>query len=257
MNGYKKFRSGKYRIILRDDFKDKLKPLFSDPHGFIKKHIKKTYMEFPNLVAEIYLESGEKLLVKSFGWRSRFHFLISPFRISKAMRSFNVAKRLIESGITTPTPVCVIVRRYFCFVVENIYITESIEDYITVREYLQKQPDGYAKSHLLLSGLADYVKKLHDAGVWHRDLHLTNFLMKKNKSHHPVFYLVDLNRARSFYKLPFILRVFDIGKMDLHEFRADFIDFYLRGVKRKVFWERIFYIYVILRRIRKRVLKPT
>lgn len=255
MSGYEKFRSGKYKVICRKDYTEKLKDFFSAPKEFIKKHIARSYMTAPNLVAEVVLSSGEKLIFKSFGWRSKLHFLMSPFRITKAKRSFNVAMRLIEYGVTTPVPICVLERRLFGFVIENVYITESIGDYITVREYLQRQPDGYKRAHEILSALANYVKRIHHAGVWHRDLHLTNFLMKKNPDGNPYFYIVDLNRARIFQKLPFILRIFDIGKMDLHEFRADFLDYYLYGLSNKVNMEKIFYIYVILRRIRRRVVR--
>lgn len=255
MSQYEKFRIGKYIIICRNDYRDKLKGFFSAPEEFIKRNIIRSYMTAPNLVAEVALESGEKIVAKSFGWRSRFHFLLSPFRISKAERSFKVAMRLTEFGLLTPAPICVMVKRIFGFVVEDVYITESIDNYITVREYLQKQPEGYRSAHNILPQLANYVRKIHDAGVWHRDLHLTNFLMKRDKSGAPVFYLVDLNRARLFNNLPLIFRIFDIGKMDFHEFRADFMDLYLRDVNRRVFWERTFYIYVILRRVRKRILK--
>lgn len=255
MSQYEKFRKGKYIITCRSDYRDKLNDFFVAPENFIRRNIIRSYMTEPNLVAEVAFNSGGKIIVKLYGWRSTFHFLLSPFRISKAERSFKVAIRLTEYGVATPAPVCLMVKRIFGFVVENIYITESIDNYITVREYLQKQPDGYRSAHKILPELANYVQRVHDAGVWHRDLHLTNFLMKRNKSAPLVFYLVDLNRARLFHNLPFIFRIFDVGKMDFHEFRADFIDFYLRDVSRKVFWERIFYIYVILRRMRKKMVK--
>lgn len=256
MSEYKKFRRGKYKIICRTDFIEKLEEFFSAPAEFIRKNTIRTYMVAPNLVADIKLASGDKLTVKSFGWRSKLHFFMSPFRGTKASRSFKVAMRLSKHGVLTPAPVCLLERRFLGFVVENIYITESIDNYITVREYLQKQPDGYRKSHGILKELAQYVRKIHEAGIWHRDLHLTNFLMIKNETAPALFYLVDLNRARLFHKLPFFLRVFDVGKMDFHEFRADFVDFYLQDVKRRVFWEMVFYIYVILRRMRRKFLHP-
>ncbi len=255
MTGYEKFRCSEYTITCRSDYRNKLRDLFIAPDEFIEKNTIRSYMTAPNLVAEVVLKSGERLIVKSFGWRSKLHFLLSPFRVSKAMRSFKVAIRLLKYGIETPEPLCVIVRRFFGFVIKNIYITESIDNYITVREYLQKQPEGYRRAHEILPDIAKYVKKIHDAGVWHRDLHLTNFLMKRNSDGKPVFYLVDLNRARLFHKLPFVLRIFDVGKMDLHEFRADFINLYLEDVNKRVYWERMFYLYVILRRIRGIIVK--
>ncbi len=255
MSKYEKFRSGRYTIICRSDYRSKLNDLFVAPDEFIGKNTIRSYMTAPNLVAEVALKSGDRLIVKSFGWRSKLHFLLSPFRTSKAMRSFKVAMRLLEYGIGTPEPLCVIVRRFFGFVIKNIYITKSIDNYITVREYLQDQPEGYRRAHEILPWIAKYVKKIHDAGIWHRDLHLTNFLMKRDPDDKPVFYIVDLNRARLFRKLPYILRIFDVGKMDFHEFRADFINLYLEDVNDRASWERIFYLYVMLRRIRRIIVR--
>jgi hypothetical protein len=252
---YSKFKKNGYTIICREDVKHAMEEFFNSPRKFIKEKAGKVYLTRPNLVAEVKFFGVGNFLVKSFGWRSVFHFLISPFRRSKAMRSFLVAQRLLFHRVPTPIPVCVLEKRCFSFVMENIYITEVVENYITVREYLQRQPEGYRKARSILPFLAEYVRNLHSAGVWHRDLHLTNFLMKFDKHGNPVFYIVDLNRARLFNRLPMWLRIFDIGKMDLHEFRADFIDYYLADAADRTGWERIFYIYGLLRRLRKFFLK--
>ncbi|HEY4715815.1 MAG TPA: lipopolysaccharide kinase InaA family protein [bacterium] len=248
-------KKGNWKILCRNDLIPKLKQLFDSPGKFVPAHIKKTYMESPNLVADIELSTGETLNVKIFGWRSRLHLILSPFRRAKSLRTYLTAKRLLENNVPTPQPICIMEKRRWGFLKDDIYISEFITDYVTVRDFLQKQPEGYSAAKAIIPYLADYVKQIHRSGVWHRDLHLTNFLMKRNKKGEPVFYLVDLNRAKLFKKMGETLRIFDIGKMDLHEFRIDFLDLYLDNSKNRLKLERLFYFYIIFRRLRKKILR--
>lgn len=257
MKNFAEFRMNKYRIICDKEYLEALKDLFSSPPGFIKENTTRTYMTAPNLVVEVKLKTGEEVLVKSFGWRSLFHFILSPFRRTKAMRSFKTACRLLEHNVKTPEPICVIERRRAWFVLENIYITKKIDNYITVREFLQKQPEGYERARNILPFLAEYVKRLHEAGVWHRDLHLTNFLLRWTPDGEPEFFLIDLNRALTLKRIPTILKLFDIGKMDLHEFRMDFLDHYFNIVKinNREKKEMVYFIYLMFRRFRRRLIR--
>jgi tRNA A-37 threonylcarbamoyl transferase component Bud32 len=205
----------------------------------VNKNKVRVFNSKPNLVAEMNLTLGgenKRVVVKIFGWRNILHFLISPFMKSKAQLSLENSLHLIRTGLPTPKPIAAFWERKGGFVKRNFFITESLGECESLREILKRRrKDGLEKT-LYIKKLADYVRKMHDSGLFHKDLTLANFLLRPGDDS---FYLVDLNRARRKKRLSFFQRVEDIVRMDLTNGERDkFIDFYTGGRNSNI-WKRI------------------
>ena len=185
------------------------------------------YMQRPNLVRELSLPATIKvpwstLVVKRFGWRGPQHYLFSPLKRSRAMKAYRTACHLLAHRLLTPLPLAVYEERQWGFVQYNVYATEAITNYITLRQYRQMLPDGVQELTDVLRLAAHYTRRMHDSGLWHRDMVLSNFLLAGSPGHRKL-YLVDLNRA---YRLPYIpawLRAIDIARMDWEAWHPQFV----------------------------------
>jgi hypothetical protein len=166
--------------------------------------------------------------VKRFGWRGKQHYLLSPLKGSKALKSYRTACYLLAQGLSTPVPLGACVTRRWGFVQSNLYVTEDISNYITLREYCATMPDGPQGIDEIMRLVAVYTRRMHDSGLWHRDLFLANFLMT-GKTGKRRLYLIDLNRTRRLPYLPVWLRALDIARMEWRTWQPQFLSLYCEG----------------------------
>ena len=93
------------------------------------------------------------------------------------MKAYRTACHLLAHRLATPLPLAVFEERHWGFVQYNVYATEAITDYITLRQYRRTLPDGVQGLPDVLQLAADYTRRMHDSGLWHRDMVLSNFLL--------------------------------------------------------------------------------
>lgn len=168
------------------------------------------------------------LAVKRFGWRNQQHYLCSPLERSKAQKEYRTACHLLRHGLLTPVPFGAGELRQWGFVQANVYVMEAITDYITLRDYYLTQPDGAEGLAEVRQLAAAYVRRMHDSGLWHRDLYLANFLLTGRPGERRL-YLVDLSRARRVPCMPVWLRAIDLGRMEQFAQHPQFLTLYSAG----------------------------
>lgn len=164
------------------------------------------------------------VVVKQFpggGWRKR---LRRKLKDSKAKRSWNVARALTAAGIATPGAV---------FLVESTdpdgptyFACRHLEGVLETRCLLRAMNAGRAAEEFprldprrFLDTLGRFVRRLHDAGFWHRDLSSGNVLLRPREGSPPELFLVDLNRTRQPGRVSHNQRLRDLSRMMLHRRR--------------------------------------
>lgn len=188
------------------------------------------YKRRPNLVQEIQVPAElhlpwPRLVIKHFGWRGSQHFLCSPLKRSKALKAYRTACHLLAHGLSTPLPLGAFERRSWGFIRTNFYVTEALTDVITLRKYCSTMPDGPGGMHEVLQLAATYARRMHDSGLWHRDMSLGNFLVTGAPGQRQL-HLVDLNRAWRVTHVPAWLRALDLARMDWQSWRPQFFTLY-------------------------------
>ncbi|ETW93502.1 MAG: hypothetical protein ETSY1_38905 [Candidatus Entotheonella factor] len=188
------------------------------------------YMQHPNLVREVGLPASlgapwTRLVVKQFGWRGQQHYIFSPLKRSRAMKAYSTACHLLSHHLHTPLPLGVFEERHWGFVKYNVLATEAILDYVTLRQYRESLPESPEEIEDVLKLAADYTRRVHDCGIWHRDMVLSNFLMTGLPGQRRL-YLIDLNRAYRLPAVPMWLRAFDIARMDWLAWHRRFVVLY-------------------------------
>lgn len=188
------------------------------------------YRQRPNLVQEVILPAHlhvpwARLVVKRFGWRGVQHYWLSPLKRSKAMKAYRIACHLLAHGLPTPLPLGVFEERRWGFIRYNVYATEALTEVITLRKYCASLPEGVAGLHEVMQLVATYTRRLHDSGIWHRDMVVSNFLLSGPPGQRQV-YLVDLNRAWRLPYVPSFLRAIDLARITWHEWQPQFCAFY-------------------------------
>lgn len=223
------FKEGRVQGLGHPDLISELKKMVLFPRQILGSKTV-VYKEQPNLILETrLLSSGEfpwvRQLVKQFKWRGLQNFLLSPLRKSKAVKSYLAACHLLRHGLLTPVPLGAVECRSLGFIRYNIYVTEVIDDFMNLKQYRDRLPHGSQGMDEVLRNLAEYTRQMHDSGLLHRDLNLSNFLLQGEPGSFRL-YLVDLNRARFKPHLPYWKRAVDLSRLDLKEWQEPFFRYY-------------------------------
>lgn len=143
-----------------------------------------------------------EVVVKQFRNRAARDRLKRRLAGSKAEKSWRVARALLAAGLSTPEPVMWIesasetgpsfyVCRHLPDVVEARYLFRAAN----AREEAVKFPG--VDFPAFVEELGRTIRRLHDAGFWHRDMSGGNVLLRFGADRRPkALYLVDLNRTR-------------------------------------------------------------
>lgn len=139
-----------------------------------------------------------KLVVKSYERLSLFNrFVYGSLRKSKAMRAYRHAGRLRRLGIDTPEEVAVVEIRHRGMM-QRCYFVSLYTDYESIRpatELFMRRDEAES----VLDGVAEFLVRMHWAGVEHKDLNIGNILYKNermNGSDRYRFLVIDTNRMQ-------------------------------------------------------------
>lgn len=162
----------------------------------------------------------------------------------KAAKSWRIARAMTAAGIATPEPLLLIESR--CPTGPSFYVCRYVAGGVEARFPLRAANDGRIAERFpgidlasFLRQLGAFVRRLHDAGFWHRDLSSGNILVRGLEVEEgagaavPGTYdlsLVDLNRARQGRRLSLSQRARDLSRMNVlrAEDRRLFLDGYWR-----------------------------
>jgi tRNA A-37 threonylcarbamoyl transferase component Bud32 len=136
----------------------------------------------------------------------------------KAARSWRVARAMTAAGIATPEPLLLLESR--CARGPSFYVCRYLAGRVEARHLLRaanagREAELYPGLDLsrFLAQLGGFIRRLHDAGFWHRDLSSGNVLVRLEEPMELA--LVDLNRARRAGRLTLSQRARDLSRMNL------------------------------------------
>ena len=144
-----------------------------------------------------------KIVVKKYKLPNLFQRIIySTIRPTKAQRAYDYGLLFKQLGVETPEPIAYILTYRTLF--RYGYFLSLNTDDESVLQLLQKSgtsdKERFENNRKLLTELAIFLADLHQKGIFHGDLNLSNVLyrVQDNKYH---FSLIDTNRTH-FHKNP-------------------------------------------------------
>ena len=151
-------------------------------------------------VHRVELSGGQAVIVKVYhirGWKERIKRLaLGP----KPRIEWDASRRLLALGVPASHAIAVGIPTPPSAEVEGYLIVEVLPDIVTLQAYLESLAataggSREAASRRLVDELAAFVRRLHDRGVSHHDLHRGNILVRSEPpSADERFLIIDLHR---------------------------------------------------------------
>jgi serine/threonine protein kinase len=187
-SSFKKVSIGEIKGWIREELIPLLPPtFFDDPFSSVEEMggeiIKASRIRWAAIIT---LSNQQRVFVKSDrtkGWTESIKYLVLP---SKGRKEWFVAYQLQKRNVAIPKPLGWLERVHRGFVKESYYFSEAIGSGVSFIE-----DDAKLGDPLALVELAKTVKKIHKAGLFHKDLHAGNFLWDGE-----TFFLTDLHSAK-------------------------------------------------------------
>jgi tRNA A-37 threonylcarbamoyl transferase component Bud32 len=170
---------------------------------------------------------------------------------SKGRKEWFIADQLKKRNLPVPEPLGWMEKVHRGFVKESYYLSEAIGSGVSLIE-----DSVILESPFALPNLAKTLRKFHDVGLFHHDLHAGNFLRDGES-----FYLTDLHRAEIVRSLSLDQRLWNFSQLFLslrsrwtEKEQMEFIEKYFEGdsfdLKQKE--EHIRKIHSLMDRLQKR-----
>jgi len=218
---FKKISRGEIKGWVREDIVPLLPPgFFEAPAASVREMggevLRETRLRWAAIFA---LPNGRKIFLKrdrTKGWLESLKYVLLP---TKARKEWFVAHQLQKKNLNIPKPLGWMERIHRGFVQESYYLSEAIGSGVSLIEDSAKLGDRFS-----LIELAKAVKKIHNAGLFHRDLHAGNFLWDGES-----LFLTDLHSAKIVGYLSLHRRLWNLAHL-FHSLRSfwaekDFVRF--------------------------------
>lgn len=238
---YYDFNTGEWRGLIRAESAENAKLLADalSPHAIASMPEKDTLREARNAIwtVEDPREPGRLLVVKKpirMAWHKR---ILDRNKPSKALRSWNGTSELMRRGIHTPAVVAYFESTAEGDLMNNWFICEHFKSKLSVRSFFSQYAEGAVEVEGIAfedftEQLVDFVFRMHQTGIFFRDLAGGNVLVDTEKKPEIIFSLIDTARIRC---LPFAMhkrrRLADLKRLVLKldaEKQVYFMNVYLK-----------------------------
>jgi 3-deoxy-D-manno-octulosonic acid kinase len=99
-----------------------------------------------------------------------------------------------QRGVPTVEALAAGVKRVAVGLYRGLFVSRAAEDYVNLWDWLRSKPNGAAREQII-TAVAHSVARLHQTGIDHADLNLTNILVPLQTGE-PSALVIDFDRAR-------------------------------------------------------------
>jgi len=157
---------------------------------------------------------GERVFVKRITARRAAFGLVARISGSRAARALRGARILSAAGFAHPAMRLAVEERRFGSVRASYIVTEALDRARIFSQAVLPRARPLALRRELARRAATEIRRLHDSGIYTRDLQETNLMVDEDGAGAAVFYFVDLEDFRRVRRVSKRLRMRNLVHLD-------------------------------------------
>jgi tRNA A-37 threonylcarbamoyl transferase component Bud32 len=133
----------------------------------------------------------------------------------RPLRELSICEAADKSGVRTSEVIAIVKNRILGPVYKCQLVSKEIIGAIDLMEILLKPEKNklVVRKRQIINKVAKAVKEMHDAGIYHADLHLKNILVQ-SAAGKDIVYIIDLDKSRQYEKISLHKRMKNIMRLD-------------------------------------------
>jgi len=210
--GYSLFQEGRREILVRNEYKDVLRHQgLLDPSKFWEHTDSFTHMMGRGEVL-LFTGHGEVAVRKYRHGGLLRRLTVDTFMFgSRPFKEVEVTEKAKSAGIPTLEILAAIIERERWGRYRGYLITRYLPRSVDLMQYLSRQPKG-KKRREAIEKAGEVMRKMHQLGIYHADLHLKNILVEERET--PKVYLIDFDKSKTYSYLNPSKRMKNLKRLD-------------------------------------------
>jgi len=121
-----------------------------------------------------------------------------------------------QRGVPSAEVIAIAKRRLWGLFYKAKFISKEIDGAVDIIEFLKKSSPEFIQTYKkpVILALVKLIRNMHDAGIYHADLHLKNILLKKDSTGEFTAYIIDLDKSVVLDKLDIQQRIKNLLRLD-------------------------------------------
>ncbi len=161
---------------------------------------------------------NESFVVREYWHGGLFGKILKDFfwDASRPLRELSICEAARRKHIKTTEIIAIIKNKIVGPLYKFQLVTREITNSVDLIELLLRPETNQLDilKRKIINRLAMAVKEMHDAGIYHADLHLKNILIQSDEAEHVCVYIIDLDKSRKYEKIGFQRRKKNIMRLD-------------------------------------------
>ena len=163
-------------------------------------------------------DSTEKIIIRDYKHGGLFGKLFGNvfFNFKRPLNEISISEFALQRGIPSAEVIAVTQKRIFGIFYKATFISKEIKGAIDILQFLKETPLEYIQKSKksVIFALVRLIRNMHDAGIYHADLHLKNILLRKNLNGEFQAYIIDLDKSVIFNKLSINQRIKNLLRLN-------------------------------------------
>jgi tRNA A-37 threonylcarbamoyl transferase component Bud32 len=138
------------------------------------------------------------------------------FNGNRPLNEICISEIASQRGVPSAEVIAIAKRRLWGIFYKAKFISKEIDGAVDMVEFLKKSYPQFIQRHKkpVIFALVKLIRNMHDAGIYHADLHLKNILLKRDSDGEFTAYIIDLDKSVVLNKLDIQQRIKNLLRLD-------------------------------------------
>ena len=213
-------KRGNTTLFVKEKYKESILRIVLDKE-FLHKSGNNTQVKFGRgsyLSVPITEHSAERFVIRDYRHGGLLGKLFGGVFLNgnRPLNEICISETAFQRGVPSAEVIAITKRRLWGIFYKAKFISKEIDGAVDIIEFLKKSSPEFIQRYKkpIIFALVKLIRNMHDAGIYHADLHLKNILLKKDSNGEFTAYIIDLDKSVVLNKLDINQRIKNLLRLD-------------------------------------------
>lgn len=213
---------GKITLYIKKEYEDKLPKHDINKFFNLYKNLNGSdstyYGRTPCKILLLKSLNDENLVVRDYMHGGLFRMILGSYfwQRSRPLNELSICEAARKRGIRTTEIIAIVKNRIIGPLYKCKLVSKEITNAIDLMELLLHFDENHilTQKRQIVNKVARAIKGMHDAGIYHADLHLKNILIQQKDNNSFSVYIIDLDKSKQFKEISLDRRMKNLMRLD-------------------------------------------